>query len=60
MRAFADQRRKLKPNRKHETSRNPLKVLQTRDDVKDDFEDFSSEDEEELQNGHNKQVSSSM
>lgn len=36
IKAFADQRRKLKPNRKHVRRSNPIKVLQERNDV---FED---------------------
>ena len=46
MRAFADQRRKVKPSRKHVASQNPLKVLQTRDDIKDDFVDGSDDDDD--------------
>lgn len=48
MKAFSERRRTVKPNRKHAASRNPVKVLQTRDDVKDEFDDdVTDEDDDE-------------
>ena len=47
VRGFADQRRKLKPNRNHAASRNPVKVLQKRADVSEDFPDSDEDDEDE-------------
>lgn len=48
VKAFADQRRKVKPNRRHIASRNPVKVLQSRDNVKNDiFEGYSDDDDDD-------------
>ena len=47
VKAFADQRRKVKPARKHVASRNPVKVLKTRDGVTDGLEYGDEEMEEE-------------
>jgi len=47
VKAFAEQRRKVKPNRKHVASRNPMKILQTRDNVRDDLNDEDDVDGEE-------------
>lgn len=54
VKAFADQRRKVKPNRKHIASRNPVKVLQSRDNVKNDiFEgDSDDDDDDDDEDGH--------
>ena len=47
VRGFADQRRKLKPNRNHAASRNPVKVLQKRSDISEDFPDSDEDDDED-------------
>ena len=39
VKAFSDQRRKVKPTRKNVASRNPVKVLQSREDLFNDDED---------------------
>lgn len=57
-RGFADQRRKLKPNRKHAASRNPVKVLQTREDVKEDL--FVSDDDEDDLDGLDEIINGSI
>lgn len=44
VKAFSDHRRKLKPNRNHTASLNPLKVLIHRQDVKDDYDITIDED----------------
>ena len=46
VKAFADQRRKVKPARKHVASRNPVKVLKTRDGVTDGLEPGDEDVEE--------------
>ena len=51
VRGFADQRRKLKPNRNHAASRNPVKVLQKRSDITEEFPDSDGDDDEDEEDG---------
>ena len=43
--AFSDQRRKVKPTRRHVASRNPVKVLQTHENVKAESDDEDDDDD---------------
>ena len=48
MKSFADQRRRLKPNRKHNRRSNPIRTLQERTDVHDNqLSDDDDEDEDD-------------
>ena len=51
VRGFADQRRKLKPNRNHAASRNPVKVLQKRSDVSEEFPDSDEDEDDDIEDG---------
>jgi len=44
VKAFADQRRKVKPSRKHVRTSNPIKVLQERKDINEDDQNASDDD----------------